>query len=105
MPTPTDKPIKAAAGTQFAIELESNPTTGYEWQPVFSPEKVRLVRRERSPAARQADGEGPAFGAGGTERFVFEALAAGATVIGMALKRSWEPAALEQRSYRVIVRR
>ncbi len=105
MPTPIDKPITAAAGTQFAIELESNPTTGYEWQPVFSPDRVRLVRRELSPAGRQADGEGPAFGAGGAERFVFEALAAGATVIGMALKRSWEPAALVERRYRVIVRR
>jgi predicted secreted protein len=104
VPTPTDKPIQAAAGTQFAIELESNPTTGYEWQPVFSPEKVRLVRRAHSPAGRQADGEGPAFGAGRAERFVFEALAAGTTTIRMALKRSWEPAAIVERSYRVIVR-
>ena len=105
MPTPTDKPIKAAAGTQFTIELESNPTTGYEWQPAFSPEQVALVRRELRPAGGQAGGEGPAVGAGGTERFVFEALAAGTTAIGMALKRSWEPAAIEKRSYRVIVRR
>jgi len=105
VPTSIDKPVTAAAGTQFAIELESNPTTGYEWQPVFSPEKVRLVRHELSPRGRQEGREGPALGAGGTERFVFEALAAGTTTIRMALKRSWEPAAIVERSYRVIVRR
>ena len=105
MPTPIDKPVTAAAGTQFTIELECNPTTGYEWQPVFSPEKVRLVRRQLLRGGRQADGEGPAFGAGGTARFVFEALAAGTTTIRMALKRSWEPAAIVERSYRVVVHR
>ena len=103
MPTATSTPIRTAAGRQFTIELESNPTTGYEWCPAFSEDRVRLIRHE-GPRVEEKPAARTRLGAGGVDRFVFEALAEGETSVQMTLKRAWESVHLEQRTFRVVVR-
>jgi predicted secreted protein len=105
VPTPTETPITAAAGAQFTIEVEANPTTGYEWSPDFGRDRIRLVRREFATVHERAGATGPAIGSGRVERFVFEALAEGATSVQLRLKRAWETAPVDERTYRVVVRR
>jgi predicted secreted protein len=83
-----DTSIDVAAGEQFAIELESNQTTGYQWTATSSDETV--VREESSQYI------GPttkAIGAGGTQRFVFAAERVGTATLTLLYSRSFEDGA------------
>ena len=86
--------IGVKAGDRFVVELASNPTTGYQWQPAFDPAALKLVERDFSRS-------GEAIGGGGVERFRFESLAAGATRLSFAYQRSWEPGARDQVQFEV----
>ena len=90
--------IGIRAGEQFLVELESNPTTGYQWQPAFDPAALKLVGRDFSLAGAAACA---AIGGGGVERFRFESLAAGATQLSFAYQRSWEPGVRDQAQFEV----
>jgi len=70
--TGQDRFIRASVGEEFVIALESNPTTGYEWETHFESSILQLVGREFS-----AYGSG--VGSGGIERFRFKAVTAGDT--------------------------
>jgi len=89
--------IKTRLAEQFTVELDANPTTGYEWQVEFPRKMLRLVRRELSPP-------GPEIGGAVKQRFVFEALSKGNAVLELSYKRSWEPRALEARKISVQIR-
>lgn len=65
--TARDNAIVARLGEEFVIALESNPTTGYEWQVEYDASALRLVEH-------QFQRGGAAIGAGGTERFRFKAM-------------------------------
>ena len=83
----SSKPIKAKAGTEFSLTLESNRTTGYQWQldKPLDESVVKLVRNEyKSPEAAGV------VGAGGKEVWTFKAVAEGKTVIVMKYVRPWE---------------
>ena len=97
--------ITATAGKKFVIELESNPTTGYEWQPAFPSDRVRLIRLERPLEPASSGMSEVKLGAGGVDRFVFKALAPGRALISMDLKRAWESTNIEHRVFQVTVRR
>ena len=78
--------IKVAAGENFELTLESNPTTGYRWQLAapFDEAIVTLVGSEyKLPETRR-------LGAGGREIWTFKAVEQGTTTIEMAYLRSWE---------------
>lgn len=90
--------ISVRVGEQFVVELESNPTTGYQWQPDFDPAALRLVGRDFSLARAAVDA---AVGGGGVERFRFEALAAGVSRLSFAYRRSWEPGARDLAQFEV----
>ncbi len=80
--------IIATVGAVFVIELDTNPTTGYEWQIHIDKNLARLIDR-----CYEISDTG--IGAGGIERFTFEALKSGETLIRMENKRAWEPKAIE----------
>ncbi len=86
--------IGVRAGEQFTVELESNPTTGYQWQPAFDPAALKLLGRDFSLS-------GAAMGGGGVERFRFESLAAGASRLSFAYQRSWEPGVRDQAQFEI----
>lgn len=90
--------ISVKAGDQFVVELASNPTTGYQWQPAFDPAALKLVGRDFSLAGAAV---GATIGGGGGERFRFESLAAGASRLSFAYQRAWEPGVRDQAQFEV----
>ncbi len=85
-PRPTDpqQPIRVRAGREFTIVVEANPTTGYEWRLMTSPDEalVHLVEHKYQPGKAA---QGGAIGAGGYDIWRFEAVAPGETTISLGL--------------------
>ena len=91
--TKQDSEIEAVLGEPFIIELEANPTTGYEWEADLDEAKVELVERQL------AHDEG--VGAGGIERFTLRPLGIGETAIVLRQQRPWESGARERFVFQV----
>ena len=68
----------------LVLRLAGNASAGYAW------EFTRLDATRLSFLDSRYELDSDAVGAGGTFTFRFEALQAGATVIGLAYRRSWE---------------
>lgn len=80
------RPIKANVGDEFVILLDSNKTTGYEWQ-LASPingNMLKLLKSEYMPGPTNRTG------APGKEEWSFMALNPGDTVISFKYVRPWE---------------
>jgi inhibitor of cysteine peptidase len=85
-PVETNQAVTAAAGEEFTVELESNPSTGYEWQvtEIADEQVVRLVDSEYVPP------ESDLLGASGKQVFTFEAVDEGSTRITLEYARAFE---------------
>ena len=86
VPTGSESVVEAKVGEAFAITLESNSTTGYNWQfakPLAS-KMVKLVHSHYIAPTTQL------YGAGGRETWTFRALQAGETHIFLQYVRPWE---------------
>jgi inhibitor of cysteine peptidase len=78
------KNITIKQGEQFAIQLESNPTTGYEWIPEFNDSIINLT-------SHSFESWQPGMpGASGNDTFAFDGLSHGQTNLEFTYKRSWE---------------
>ncbi len=73
-------------GEEFAIELVSNPTTGYEWKMTGKPDAAILGLTTDEFVAPESS----AAGAPGMHVFRFKALKAGDTNMVFEYARSWE---------------
>jgi predicted secreted protein len=72
---------------EFIIALQANPTTGYDWQPVFDAGLISQVKKDY----QQDDHSGQQLvGSGGTDLITFKALKAGDARITLTYYRSWE---------------
>jgi inhibitor of cysteine peptidase len=80
------KLITAAAGQEFKITLQCNPTTGYQWQLAKPPDAklVKLLRSEYKPS------ESKLLGAGGQMLWKFQAIEEGRTELRLDYIRPWE---------------
>lgn len=94
--TKSDNEITASVGDSIVIELEGNPTTGYEWKLHFDSDKLKLLDQQYKVG-------GGSIGAGGVQRFKIEALKPGQTTIRAVYKRAWEADPLEEHTFRVKV--
>ena len=92
--------IEAAVSGQFTIVLESNPTTGYKWEPGFDSSLLKVTKSDY----KQSDAKTGLVGAGGKEYFTFEALKKGDTKITMTYKRSWETGSADQKVFSVSIK-
>ncbi len=83
--------IATSVGAEFTIELEANPTTGYQWQ-LLKPLDGKFLEAagNRYAANAQPAGREPMVGVGGKEVWTFKALRAGETSIEMKYVRPWE---------------
>ncbi len=70
--TGRDRDITVRVGEELVIGLESNPTTGYEWEAHFDSSMLQVVDRQFSA-------HGAGIGSGGIERFRLKPLTAGET--------------------------
>jgi inhibitor of cysteine peptidase len=82
----TGVPIEAKIGEKFKIALDSNQTTGYQWElsEPLDESVVKLVGSE------YISDKPITAGSGGVEVWTFEAVGEGETEISMAYVRSWE---------------
>jgi len=81
-----DTTITTAAGDDFVIELESNPSTGYDWTAESSD---TAVVSEVGDEYVQPDTD--LLGAPGTQRFVFHPGGAGSATLTLRYARSFQP--------------
>ncbi len=72
-------------GETFRFELESNPSTGFEWFEQHDPAILELVSRKFLPSSHTR-----LVGSSGTQIFIFKATAKGETTIELVYKRQWE---------------
>ena len=95
--------VSLRPGERVTISLASNPTTGYSWQVVAIDEALleMVAEPEYQPEAK-AEG---LVGAGGTESFLFQALAPGEATLTLGYARPWEVdvAPIETFSVHVVV--
>ncbi|WP_394823872.1 protease inhibitor I42 family protein [Pendulispora albinea] len=86
----TPQTVTAAAGEEFAVRVESNPTTGYVWKVHALPDGVELLSSEYEHEV------GPGHpGRPGTQIFRFRALEPGEHAIDLTLERPWEAKAID----------
>jgi inhibitor of cysteine peptidase len=78
--------INANVGKEFIITLESNRTTGFEWQ-LSKPLDKNIIQLLNS---EYKVGETKLIGSGGKEIWVFKAIGAGKTTISFKYVRPWE---------------
>ncbi len=83
--------IQVPAGQLLVITLESNPTTGFRWQLSEPIDQgiLALILSEYQPGEKARQNP-PIPGAGGTEVWTFEALAAAEITITMEYSRPWD---------------
>ncbi len=79
-------PIEVEKGSTFTIVLDSNPTTGFQWQFTSAVDEnvISLSKTE------YIKGEPVTIGSGGEEKWTFSADGLGETTINLAYVRPWE---------------
>ena len=95
--TDPDKIIHVRVGQEFTISLNTNPTTGYDWEYISVNEWIQPL-----DTTYQADNTG-LIGSGGTDIFRFKAHGQGKAVLDFVYKRSWETTSIEQKTFIVEV--
>ena len=95
-----DGVLKTGVNQEFVIALDSNPTTGYDWEASFDDNMLSVVEKKYNPGEK-APG---LVGAGGTQYFRFKALRKGSTEITVTYKRSWETDYAEQKVFQVDIK-
>ena len=78
--------FNVSVGEEITITLESNPSTGYQWQFGYDSEKLEFVSQEFVVTSKDIN----LVGAPGAEMFVFKALAQGESEITFLYLRPWE---------------
>lgn len=98
-PAETSSDAATSVGSQFTVRLESNPTTGYEWQVARIADEtvVRLVDSRYVPPASNL------LGAGGEQVFTFEGLKEGRTAITLEYARPFEEGPISRHTVNVAV--
>ena len=82
-----DRPLTLAAGDSFAVELKSNPTTGYRWQAASPRSGEALLKPERDDFIAP---QGELCGAPGKQRLTFTVREPGQTTLRLVYIRPWE---------------
>lgn len=95
-----EKTISVGINQEFVIALDSNPTTGYDWEESHDGNLLNLVDDEYKPDEKAAG----LVGAGGTQYFRFKAIKTVQTEITLVYKRPWETEILEQKVFNVDIK-
>jgi inhibitor of cysteine peptidase len=92
--TDPDNVIQTRVNEEITIVIESNPSTGYSWQPQFNEERLELIGSDFVSESRT-------MGSGGVEVFRFLTKRAGKEEIKMSYKRQWEHKPVKEITYRI----
>ncbi len=96
--TSSDREIKCKVGEPFALELKSNPTTGYTWNLALEESAIEI-------AGHEFVGESGQMGAASTERFILKPKEPKETKIRAEYRRQWETTPIEVYEFHVAIRR
>jgi len=91
--------INATVNGEFAIVVDSNPTTGYSWNINYDASLLSLEKEEYNPSKMEPG----MVGAGGKQHYQFKALKAGSTEINLTYGRSWEEGYIDQKVFTVTI--
>lgn len=83
-----DDVIKTKVGEKFTIELEGNPTTGFQWLEHENTENVKLIDRDVKRVPNE-------IGGSNVEVLTFETIGEGVSKVRLDYKQAWEPDVLE----------
>ncbi len=92
-----DNIIEAFHMKEFLITLDSNPTTGYSWVPLF--DKNFLELKERSIKMNTEK-----FGSSSKEIFKFNPIKCGTTTLTMIYKRVWEENGIKKVNFEIKIK-
>lgn len=93
------KTVTIAPGSTLVVELESNPTTGYDWYVKGAvPSQLTTVAEEYRSEASPGT-----VGGGGVKTFTFEGADAGSGTLTLVYVRPWESRAVPEQSFSVTV--
>ncbi len=81
--------VELRKGQTLVITLESNPTTGYQWEVIENEESV-MLQKGKAEFKSSNTGNHPSSGKSGTETFRFDAQSLGNGTLKMVYHRSWE---------------
>lgn len=81
--------IEVKVGEEFTISMDSNATTGYEWQLAEALDES-VVEQVGDPQYILEEGAEDRVGAGGTEVWTFKGAGSGNTTISFKYVRPWE---------------
>ncbi len=95
-----EKTISIRLEQEFIIALDSNPTTGYDWEESYDPYKLKLIEKKYEPDEKAAG----LVGAGGTQYFRFTSQKTGETEATFTYKRPWETDYAEQKVFKVDIK-
>ena len=84
--------IELGIGGTYKVVLDSNPSTGYQWQIGFDGTLIELVDRRFE---LDSNLNPPPPGTGGKETFIFRGLAEGTADVVFTYKRPWEDEVLK----------
>ncbi|MCJ7445329.1 MAG: protease inhibitor I42 family protein [Methanotrichaceae archaeon] len=90
---PCEPQINTGVGKEFAISLESNPSTGFEWWTKFDPDYLSLMSSTFVSGSERSG----MVGVPGKETFTFNAKSAGNTDVIMLLLQPWENGTIAER--------
>jgi predicted secreted protein len=97
-----DRTIRLARGETLTVRLESNGTTGYQWEIASLPRNLRRVS-DSYEAPKQGRGASAVAGAGGNQIFVFKGAAVGRGTLRLVYRQPWNRKDPPERSFRLIV--
>jgi len=81
--------VELKKGQTLVIILESNPTTGYQWEVIECNDSI-LQQKGKAEFKSSDTSNHPSSGKGGTETFHFNAQSAGNGTLKLVYHRSWE---------------
>jgi inhibitor of cysteine peptidase len=86
------KEVQVAVGDSFAVDLCSNPSTGFQWSETASiSDQTVLQQTDHKHVAPEAKGiKPPAPGTPGKEIWTFKALEKGTSTVSLEYSRPWE---------------
>jgi inhibitor of cysteine peptidase len=70
--------VLVSQGQNFTSQLQSNPSTGYHWEPTYDNSTITLVNRAFTSSVST---ESAIVGAGGTDLFTFQGIKQGTSII------------------------
>ena len=83
--------VEVAVGGSVIVTLESNPTTGFQWELAGITDQAVLEKADQEFVSPEAANNGtPLVGAPGKEVWTFKALKKGESTISMEYSRPWE---------------